>query len=206
MPSHTATRPLPFFLLAVFGFCLLTMGITSVYVMLPDEAKPTKQTAATAPAQKDAAAPVSAEGDAPNADTLSEQQTGAISTFMQKLQQNPNDADALREIGKTFLEAKEWERAEVFLQRSIVSRPADINTRYLLAKCLYGQNKMAEAAACFEEILSMQEDAPALYNLAVINKYHLSQPEKAKELFTKLLALPKLDSNTREAATKELQE
>lgn len=204
MPSLT-TRPVPFFLLAVFGFCLLAMTVTSVYVMLPEDAKP--KPASTAEQDKnEAAAPAQADSAAPKADPLSEQQTNAISGMMQKLQQNPNDADALQEIGKTFLEAKEWDRAEVFLQRSLLSRPADIDTRYLLARCQYGQNKMAEAAASFEEILSMQEEAPAMFNLAVIYKYHLNQPEKATELFTKLLTLPGLDEKTRAAATKEVQE
>lgn len=136
---------------------------------------------------------------------LTEKQADELTVLMKKLQSNPNDADALMEIGDTFLVAGDWQRADVFLTRAVLSRPGDIRPRYMLGISQYQQGKMQDAANTFEELLSMQEDPPTLYNLAVIYKYHLNNVPRAAELLQKAVDSSKADVDTVEKAKKEMQ-
>lgn len=136
---------------------------------------------------------------------LTEKQADELSELMRRLQANPQDTEALLEIGETFLMGQDWARAQVFLARAVASAPEDSRPRYMIGICLYQQGKMPEAAAAFEKLLSLKEDPAVQYNLAVIYKYHLNERDKAKELFNKIIASPEADLDTIEMAKKELQ-
>jgi cytochrome c-type biogenesis protein CcmH/NrfG len=135
---------------------------------------------------------------------MSREQTDSMSALMRRLQSNPNDADALLEISEIFVQIEDWPRAEAFLTRLILSRPADARPRHLLAILQYRQQRMAEAAKTFKELLDIKEDPAAMYNLAVIYKYHLDKRDLATELLEKILASPDADADTRQKAQKEL--
>ena len=135
---------------------------------------------------------------------LTEKQADDLTDLMRKLQANPNDADALIAIADSFLMAGEWIRAEVFLHRAIRSRPRDVRPRYMLGVCLYQQGKIQEARLAYEELLAIREDPPALYNLALIYKYHLDDSGKAKYLLQKIIGSPDADMDTLDRAKKEL--
>ena len=142
----------------------------------------------------------------PEQPELSEQQMDELAVLMGKLQSSPHDVDILMEIGGIFLAAKDWERAEAFLNRAVMSRPADTGPRYLLGIVLHQQGKIQEAAAAFEALLVLEEDPAAQYNLAVIYKYHLDKADEAQALFEQIVASPDADADTVERARKELQE
>jgi len=143
----------------------------------------------------------------PNADSgpaLSEQQVDELVALMSKIQTSPDDADALMEIGNTFLAVNDWERAVIFLNRAVMSRPSDIRPRYMLGIALYQQGKIQEAAATFEELLALEKDPAAQYNLAVIYKYHMDKSDEAAVLFEQIAASPDADTDTVNRAKKEL--
>jgi Flp pilus assembly protein TadD len=135
---------------------------------------------------------------------LTEKQADDLTGLMRKLQADPNDAETLIAIGDTFLMTREWPRAEVFLHRAILSRPGDVRPRYMLGVCLYQQGKIQEARLAYEELLTIREDPPALYNLALIYKYHLNDTDKARSLLEKVIGSPDADMDTLDRAKKEL--
>ena len=136
---------------------------------------------------------------------LTEQQAEELAALMVKIQTNPNDVDALMEIGNIFLAAEDWGRVEVFLSRAVVSRPTDMRLRYILAVALYQQEKMREAAAAFAQVLTLEKNPAAQYNLAVIYKYHMDKADEARLLFEQIVASPDADMDTVNRAKKELQ-
>jgi Flp pilus assembly protein TadD len=119
----------------------------------------------------------------------------AVIVFMRKLQANPDDAGALMGLGEEFMAAGDWSQAENFLERAARSRPADKRLRYLLGVCFFKQNKPLEAARIFEELIRLQEDPVALYNLAILYKHHLNLPEKADDLLRRALRSPDADTD-----------
>ena len=154
-----------------------------------------------------AANPAGTVAASPNGDpgpALSEQQVDELVALMSKIQTSPDDADALMEIGNTFLAVNDWERAVTFLNRAVMSRPSDIRPRYMLGIALYQQGKIQEAAATFEELLALEKDPAAQYNLAVIYKYHMDKSDEAAVLFEQIAASPDADTDTVNRAKKEL--
>lgn len=148
------------------------------------------------------------EQDAPAAgmaQKLSGEQAQSVSELMARLQSSPNDADLLLRIGEIFMEAEEWSRAEFFLGKAVLSRPGDPRAFYLLGLAQYQDGKMEEAAASFEYLLAIKKDPAAMYNLAVIYKYHLNQEQKAQELLRHVLDSPSADMDTLDRARKELE-
>jgi uncharacterized protein HemY len=137
---------------------------------------------------------------------LTERQADDLTALMRRLQANPNDADTLIELGDAFLTAGEWARAAAFLHRAVLSRPGDVRPRYMLGICLYRQEKIEEARRTYEDLLAIREDPPALYNLALLYKYHLDDDDEAARLLRKIVDSPDADADTLERAKKELAE
>ena len=136
---------------------------------------------------------------------MSEQLAGEVTELMAKLKDNPNDGETLTALGDTFLRARDWNRAEVFLVRAGLSRPSDVRPRYLLGIAQYQQGKLTEAVATFEELLQIKDDPTTLYNLAIIYKYQLNNPGRAEELLKKAVESPDADADVKEKARKELE-
>jgi cytochrome c-type biogenesis protein CcmH/NrfG len=135
---------------------------------------------------------------------LSEEHMADISELMAKLKDNPNDAETLLSLGDLFIRAREWTRAESFLQRAVLANPSDIRPRYMLGIALYQQGKMELAIKTFENVILLDEDPATMYNLGVIYKYQLANPKRAEELFRKTVESPKADAEIRAKAQKEL--
>ena len=136
---------------------------------------------------------------------LSEELAGEVTTLMSRLKENPNDAETLTSLGDTFLRARDWNRAEVFLTRATLSKPSDVRSRYMLGIAQYQQGRLPEAVSTFEDLLKISEDPATLYNLAIIYKYQIKDSAKAEELLKRAIASPDADADVVEKAKKELQ-
>lgn len=182
--SSTGRGVVVVFLLA----SLLAMFITS-FISIKGKIEGRLQQSSQPTAARDAAG---ARPGSPDAG-LSPEQSEAVVGLMQELQANPNNADALTGLAEIFMSAQEWGRAEVFLERAILSRPGDTRPRYMLGIARFKQNRPADAAKSFEELLQLKEDPAAMYNLAILYKHHLGRPEEALPLLQKALASPQTD-------------
>ncbi|MDR0828303.1 MAG: hypothetical protein LBN33_10625 [Desulfovibrio sp.] len=140
--------------------------------------------------------------------TLDDAEAGEISALMSSLRENPNDADTLGKIAELFIRAEDWPRAEVFLIRAILGRPADARYRQLLGLAMFRQGKLEGATKNLEEALELQTDNftlyNTLYNLIVIYKHHLKDTNKTKEFQEKLKSLLERDPELREKTPKEM--
>ena len=125
-----------------------------------------------------------------NAMSMTGEQAADLTELMRKLQERPDDSDVLREIGGVFIAAQDWTRAESFLGRAVLSRPSDIRPRYMLGITQYQRDKFEDAAKTFEDLLAIKEDPDAMYNLAVIYKYHSGKKTEAEALLRKITTFP----------------
>lgn len=135
---------------------------------------------------------------------LSDKQSSAVSELMAKLRANPNDAATLMEIGDVFMTVEDWSRAQVFLKRAMISAPSDIRPRFMNAVCQFRMGAPKDAAETFESLLEIKKDPQAMYNLGLLYKYHLQQPDKAKALFAGIAASPDADEELIAKARKEM--
>ena len=161
---------------------------------------------ATKPAQTTASAqpaPQEPSGQAP-IEGMSEKSLTDLSALMAQLQQDPKDARILTDIGRFFIENTEWQRAESFLNRAVLSTPSATVPRQLLGIAQYQQGKFAAAAETFAALLAMQEVPEVMYNLAIIYKYELNRQGDARHLLETLITSTKAGDALKAEAKKEL--
>jgi hypothetical protein len=161
------------------------------------------------PAQS-AQAPQAGQADATGApaagmgEGMSEQALSALSGLMAELQKNPTDPRTLTDIGRFFVENSEWQRAESFLSRAVLSAPSATVPRQLLGIAQYQQGKLAAAGETFAALLALEEVPEVMYNLAVIYKYSLDRQEDARHLLEQIVKSAKAGDELKAEAQKEM--
>ncbi len=127
-----------------------------------------------------------------------------VMELMQKLQEDPDDPGLQMAMAERFMAMGAYDRAKVFLDKVAKVRPDDPDVQNALGVVRYNLNDLEGAKAAFEGLLARDaEDYRARFNLGLLYKYALGQPEKAVEAFDKVIASPKTDPETRETARKE---
>ena len=104
----------------------------------------------------------------------------AIMNLMQKMKENPHDADTLLELAGIFAEQGNAEGAKDMVQRAVVAAPSDYRAPYLMGVILAREGNWTEAASQLERSVNLKDDAATRYSLAVIYRYHLKQEDKAR--------------------------
>lgn len=128
-----------------------------------------------------------------------------VSALMQKVQQNPTDADALLALGQHFLDHQDWPRAESFLARAVVAAPADPQSRYMLGIAQYQQQAFARAAETFERLLEVDPQPAARFNLGILYRHYLEAEAKGAAQLKAVLDDPKAPEELKAQVRKELE-
>ncbi|MHC1789141.1 tetratricopeptide repeat protein [Solidesulfovibrio sp.] len=129
-----------------------------------------------------------------------------VMELMQKLQENPDDPGLQMAMAERFMAMGSFDRAKAFLDKLVKVRPDDPDVLNAMGVVSYNLNDLDGAKAAFEAILAKNaEDYRARFNLGLLYKYALGQPEKAKEALSAVIASPKTDPETRKTAQEELE-
>lgn len=138
------------------------------------------------------------------ATAMSQDEMAHIAENMGKLQNDPNNPALLLDLGEHFLQSGNFDKAELFLERGSKAAPDNAKIWHLLGLAQYRLEKYDQAALSFEELVKHEKSGPSLYSLAVLYKYFLNQPAKAKDLFNQALALPDLDDKLKGKIKEEI--
>ena len=129
-----------------------------------------------------------------------------VSSMMKKLQDNPDDVEAMRALGMTFMDMQAWDKAMSFWDMVLQKNDKDVMALNQKGFCLFELEKYAEAAELFERMLTVeQQNFHAHYNLGVIYKHYLAQPDKAAVHFQAVLDAAPDDPELMESAKRELE-
>ena len=130
----------------------------------------------------------------------------AISAMMQKLQANPEDVEAMRALGMTFMDMRAWDRSVSFWDMILERNPDDVMALNQKGFCLFELGRHAEAAEYFERMLTIETaNYHAHYNLGVIYKHYLSMPDKAAAHFQAVVDAAPEDPELVNNARRELE-
>jgi len=77
---------------------------------------------------------------------------------LDKLLKDPDNPQLFNEIGVLLYQAKDWENAELYLQRAYILAPSDKDIMYNYASLLYSQLKWQKAIAVFQDYLKLAPD------------------------------------------------
>jgi Flp pilus assembly protein TadD len=109
---------------------------------------------------------------------------------MQQMRENPNDPDVLVALSKRFLAMEDVASAGNFLQRALVADPGNIEAMSLLGMVRFEAGEHEEAAELLRRLVRLDADnATHLYNLGMLEKHFLDQPEAARENLETALSL-----------------
>ncbi|AAS95525.1 tetratricopeptide repeat protein [Nitratidesulfovibrio vulgaris] len=140
----------------------------------------------------------------PPAATQGPSEAEVLGPMMQRLQQNPNDLEALVFLGEHFLGHEDWARAEAFLQRAVIAAPTEGRPLYLLGIAQYHREQFAPAAETFERLLAINDEPAARYNLGLLYLHYLNDKPKALQHLKAVVAAKDAPEELRKRAGEEL--
>lgn len=107
--------------------------------------------------------------------------------LLAKLEQNPNDADVLAELGKAYLYVREFQRSTDYYERSVKIKP-DPRVLTTLGGAYHLAGADDKAIDAWSRALQLDPGyADALYNLGLVKWQAGSDPGAAIEAWSKLL-------------------
>ena len=128
-----------------------------------------------------------------------------IADLMKNLQDNPDDINTMRTLGMTFMDMQAWDRSLAFWEMILERNPTDIMALNQKGFCLFELEKYSEAAEFFTKMLEIDPDNErAHFNLGILFKYYLEEPEHAQEHFQAVVDGGGKDTQLVENAQKEL--
>ncbi|MCJ2162948.1 MULTISPECIES: tetratricopeptide repeat protein [unclassified Pseudodesulfovibrio] len=128
-----------------------------------------------------------------------------VKEFMDRVDKNPGDVEALVGLGNSFLMMRAWDRALAPLEKALELRPDDTTILKAIGIAHFNKEEFIKASEAYETILKIDpQDTLALFNLGVIYKHYFKKPEVAGTYFEKVLALEKEDADMIKLAREEL--
>lgn len=128
-----------------------------------------------------------------------------VREYLDRVEANPEDVDALVGLGNSFLMMSAWDRALEPLEKARQLKPGDASVLKAVGIAYFNKQDYAKASEAYEAILKAHpEDTLALFNLGVINKHYFKKPDVAQTYFEKVLALEKQDAEMIKLARQEL--
>lgn len=128
-----------------------------------------------------------------------------IASMMQKLKDNPDDVEVMRALGMSFMEMRAWDKSMSFWDMLLAKNPSDVMALNQKGFCLFELEKHAEAAELFERMLGIEpNNFHAHFNLGIIYKHYLQQPDKAVGHFQAVVDAAPDDPELVDSAKREL--
>lgn len=113
-----------------------------------------------------------------------------IRGLMQRMRENPNDPEVLIALSKRFMAMQDMTSAGNFLQRALVADPGNIEAMSLLGMVRFESGEHEEAAELLGRLTKLDADnATHFYNLGMVEKHYLDQPEAARKHLETALSL-----------------
>ncbi|MFW5722132.1 MAG: tetratricopeptide repeat protein [Desulfohalobiaceae bacterium] len=132
---------------------------------------------------------------------------GQIAALMERLNENPDDPAVLTALGEAFMTIGSWDRAALFLERALQSQPENVMLLNQLAMSTFRAGNHEEAAEYLNRVLEHDPDnVTAHFNLGILYKHYLDDPDQAGEHFRAVLEAPDAEAGLKEQAAQEIQE
>ncbi|MDC0335670.1 tetratricopeptide repeat protein [Pseudodesulfovibrio sp.] len=131
---------------------------------------------------------------------------GQIKQYLAQVEANPEDVEALTNLGNAFLMMRAWDRAIDPLEKANALKPGNTDVLKAMGIAYFNKEDFVKASAAYDEILEIDpKDTLALFNLGVIFKYYFEKPEPARTYFEKVLEYEKDDAEIIKMTKQELE-
>lgn len=111
-----------------------------------------------------------------------------LSALIQMSAEDPQNADILSEIGNTYYDLGEYDKAVDSYRKSLEIRPRNPNVETDMATCIHYLGRHDEALSLLNNVLKYRPDfAPALYNKGIVLIYGIKDPDRGIAAWEELL-------------------
>ena len=130
---------------------------------------------------------------------------GQISSLMERLRENPGDVNTLSRLAISFSQMEAWERAASFWQRILDQEPKNMRALQGMAMASFRMQDFETAVTYLQKALEQEpESFRTHYNLAIVYKHFLQEPEKARSHFETVASAEEAPTELQEQARAEL--
>ncbi len=113
----------------------------------------------------------------------------ALACYHQALQQQPDNKDALNNLGLAYQDLRRPEKSVKYFGRAVELNPQSAEAHFMLANALRDEMQLSQAILEYEKALEIQPDyADALHNIG-ITRMQGGQASEAVDVFRKVLQL-----------------
>lgn len=121
---------------------------------------------------------------------LSNEQNDKVRQYMEMLQVDPENTEALAGLGEVFLKTKAWDKSASFWERYLKLKPNDKEALYHYGIVLLNLEKVQEATDQFKRLVQVNpESFHGYYYLGMIHAYYLNDKVQGKVYLEKVLEL-----------------
>ncbi len=132
---------------------------------------------------------------------------GGLQEMMVKAEKEPDNVENLVSLGNAFLMMRAWDRALGYLERAKTLQPNNVAVLKSVGICYFQKQMHEQAVEIYEHVLEEQPgDALSHYNLGIIFKHYLNDPQSAATHFRAVVELPHGDAEMKKHAKAELEE
>jgi tetratricopeptide (TPR) repeat protein len=160
---------------AMAGICLVLGVVVGYLVHAPAVANPVAPTSLTAPSPT----PAAMNGGMPNAQDLKRMADKQVAPLLERLHNDPKNAELLAKIGSAYLAAQQYPSAQQYLQQSVDAKatPEALNE---LSFVQYSLGDIDEAINTLNRGLKQDpKNAKLLFNLGMFQWHGKSDPKAA---------------------------
>ena len=162
--------------------CMI-LGVVAGYLLHAPAVASSSTATMTAPA----APPPSAPAQMPSAADMKRMADKQAEPLLAELQKNPNDADVLAKIGRTYLSAQQYQSAQGYYEKSVAAKPqADVLNQLAFVYVKLGD--LDKGIATLNRALTIDPKNPGiLYNLGFFEWKGKADPKAAIAAWDRLL-------------------
>jgi len=113
---------------------------------------------AAAPLGTRAPAPAATPATEASPDAMMGEVRARLAALREAIDKNPNDADALRELGSLYMQISRYDEARTYLERAVAASPADVHALTHLGIVLAEIGDLPGARQRFESTVAAEPD------------------------------------------------
>ncbi len=165
----------------VIAVCCLLLGATAGYFLRASRTVPAPAAA------KETHSAMPQAGQQPTPEQMKHMADKQAEPLLLKLQANPNDADLLVQVGRSYLAAHQFSTAVPYYERAAAVKPS-ARVFVSLGSAYYYSEAPDKALAAFQQALALEPgSADALFNIGLIKWQSFGDPQGAVDAWQKLL-------------------
>ena len=112
-----------------------------------------------------------------------------VGVYLNFLKLNPEDTQAMLNLGKKYYDLGEHEKSEEVLTKLVEMEPENVEAYFFLGRCCLSMGKSEEAISAYKKVVELEPDNLRGYSELASAYNEIGQPEAAERYITKAIRI-----------------